>query len=169
MLVAYGSTDSGKLDLKAWWAQQPTAVKATLGVSAVALAGMLLFAATRKAPARMTPNKRGKKRKASKSSCKMHPNRAVKRPRISCQAAPSVPSCRCSPPKRYRKTGATRAKHYAFPECFMYPVHSPQYVRTSASRFGKFSEDIPTQFRGKVKARIRKAKKKFGIGEFRVR
>lgn len=97
------------------------------------------------------------------------PNRSVKRRAKTCQVAPSVPSCRCEPPKKYRKTGATRRSDYAFPECFMYPIHKPQYVRTAASRFGKFSDNIPTLFRGKVKKRIRQAEKKFGIGEFRRR
>lgn len=168
MLVAYGSVEKTS-GFRGWWESQPQAVKVTLGISAAALATMLVAVVARGPEKRaMTPNKQGKK-SARRNGKMCMPNRAVKRPRLSCQAAPSVPSCRCSPPKRYRKTGARKAKDYAFPECFMYPIHKPQYVRTSASRYGKFAEDIPTQFRGKVKARIRKAEKKFGIGEFRVR
>ena len=95
------------------------------------------------------------------------PNRAVKRRAKTCQIAPSVPSCRCSAPTKYYRLGARKRGDYAFPECWMYPVHTPHFVRAAASRFGKFGGNVPTIFRGKVAARIRRAKKKFGIGEFR--
>lgn len=69
-----------------------------------------------------------------------------------------------TPPKKYRKMGATKPEHYAWPEGFMYPIHDATHVRAAASRFGKHKSSYPTEMRQTIAKRINEAKKKFGIG-----
>lgn len=166
MLIGFGTTEAPKtgFDPLGWWRAQDRNVQIILGVSAAAVLATGVWALLGRGTSRKaTPN--GRRKAGARKALR---NRAVKRSRLSCQAAPSVPSCRCAPPKKYRKSGARTAGDYAFPECFMYPVHTAKYTRAAASRFGKFGGNVPTVFRGKVRRRIERAKKRFGIGPFRA-
>lgn len=81
------------------------------------------------------------------------PNRAKPKPR----------TCRKKPPKGYPK----KRSAYALPECFMYPLNNKARVRTAAARFGKHKRRYPPAVRGKIAARLDRAKRKFHIGEYR--
>jgi len=83
--------------------------------------------------------------------------------------------CRFTPPKSYRKLGATKRSDYAFPECFKYPVkmkgpkQTKAHIRTAASRFGKHKNRLPPAIRAAVAKRIDAAKKQHHIGPYRAR
>jgi hypothetical protein len=83
--------------------------------------------------------------------------------------------CRFTPPKSYRKLGATKRSDYAFPECFKYPIkmkvtkHTKAHIRTAASRFGKHKARLPPAIRAAVAKRIDAAKKQHHIGPYRAR
>ncbi|MCC6596889.1 MAG: hypothetical protein IT477_10315 [Rhodanobacteraceae bacterium] len=79
---------------------------------------------------------------------------------------PKQTECRKSPPARYKKTGATRREHYAWPECYRYPIHTPVYVRAAASKIARFADRLPKNVRKQVIDRIDRAKRKFKIGPY---
>lgn len=74
-------------------------------------------------------------------------------------------TCRSGPPKHYPKD----RRKYALPECWMYPVHDRPHVRKAAQRFGKHKARYSVAIRKKIAKRIDQAKRRFGIGEYRIR
>lgn len=81
---------------------------------------------------------------------------------------PNQKACRLSPPKKYRKIGATKRSDYALPDCFMYPITDPTHVRAAASRFGKYKDRYSKATQRKIQKRIDAAERKFGIGKYRT-
>lgn len=90
-----------------------------------------------------------------------------------CARVPSVSTCRCSPPAKYARLGATRASDYAFPECFMYPirmtsrVQTVKHIRAAAQRFAMHGHRYPAAVRREIARNIERAKRQYGIGEYR--
>lgn len=69
-----------------------------------------------------------------------------------------------TPPKRHRRKGATKAKDYADPEHFKYPIKTYKQVRAALSYFARFKWDYPLETRNRIAKRLNAAKKRFGIG-----
>ena len=136
--------------LTAWFNGQETIMKVAIvagGIGVLATAGYLAM---------------------GRGSYKPNPGRRRKRRRAkACAALKSVGTCRCGPPKKYRRLGATRRSQYALPECFMYPIMDARHVRTAASRFGKYRRRYPKHVQQTIARRIDTAKRRFGIGQYR--
>jgi hypothetical protein len=68
-----------------------------------------------------------------------------------------------SPPKRYRKLGATRPSDYAYPARFMYPIHDRQRVVAAKGYFAKHKRSYPKPIRDQIAGNINKAARRFGL------
>lgn len=76
-------------------------------------------------------------------------------------------ACPKTPPAKHRRTGAVLRSDYAYPECWKYPIHTPENTRSAAAYFARFKNKVPAAQRSKVAARIEAAKRRFGIGPYR--
>jgi peptidoglycan hydrolase-like protein with peptidoglycan-binding domain len=147
---------------QAWWTNQPkTTQYAIMGGGAVVLLGLLVVATSGKKakPQTAQPNRRRYRKNASK--------RRGRR-------------CRRTAPKRYRRMGAKRRSDYADPACWGYPVRArkgrrvlkrrtKKLIRAAASRFGKYGSRYPKTVRRRIRARIRRAERRYAIGPYRSR
>lgn len=76
-------------------------------------------------------------------------------------------ACRLTPPAKYARKGAVLRSDYAYPQCWKYPIDTPEHTRAAASYFARFGHRIPPPERKRVAARIEQAKRRFGIGPYR--
>lgn len=109
-------------------------------------------------------------------SRKRRPKYRANRSRRACAPMKAkVRTCHCTPPKKYRRKGATARSDYAFPECYMYPIRfrkkgkvqhqlTAKHIRAAASRIGKFGRRYPPAVRKRIKGRIQAAERQYGIG-----
>jgi hypothetical protein len=163
-----------------WWSQQTTTSKvAFCAIGAGAL--YVLWSMTGSShESRFTPNARRKR--ASKRAVAKARKRGgayfwgLKRsPRARRKARSMKESswCHKSPPAKYARHGATQKSDYAFPECFKYPVRgttekwSRAHTKAAASYFARHQWNIPEKYRAKVRARIDRERKHWGIGPYR--
>lgn len=85
-----------------------------------------------------------------------------------------VPRCHRTPPAKYRRLGATRPEHYAYPDCYLYPLYftspaqSVKHIRNAAARFAQNKHRYPPAVRKIIERNIDIAKRQFGIGEYRT-
>jgi peptidoglycan hydrolase-like protein with peptidoglycan-binding domain len=161
---AYVAPPKGTAD-RIWgamWGDRSTGERIAIGLGAAALlggVGYLLFAepkpAARPAAAKAaaTPNPKGRSRQRPGGTFIItHKGRRLGHHTY---------------PKRYRKLGFTKKGYYAWPFGLMYPIGDAKHTRAAASYFGKNKHLYPPVMRRVIAQRIDRAKKHFGIGEYR--
>lgn len=144
--------------------------KIALGVGGVAVVGLiaaLLLVGGKKAPSSYrenfraaTPKRRSTKRRRGHRSKHVIDVKVGRKTRSYGHA---------TPPKKYRRFGATKAKHYADPEHFKYPIKTYKQVRAALAYFPRFKDRYPVKTRKTIARRLEAARRKFGIGGSPVR
>jgi len=148
--------------------------KIALGVGGVAVAGLvaaLLFFGGKKESDGYSPNFRRKSKAKKLRASGRRRAKAKKRVHHQSKHIIDIKVGRkvrayghATPPKRHRRKGATKAKDYADPEHFKYPIKTYKQVRAALSYFARFKDRYPTKVRLTIAKRLNDAKEKFGIG-----
>ncbi len=96
-----------------------------------------------------------------------------RRSKLKCAGDKRIGNCHCKAPLKYAREGASRPSDYAYPKCFQFPLYfnsadkSRRHIRNAAARFAQNMHRYPPDVQRVMYRNIMKAKKAYGIGEFR--
>ncbi len=163
---------------KAWWGGLGTPAKVGVGVGSVVAVGALFWllipSGKKSVPVKSyqssveyttgtppaatattaTPNRRRGSRKSPK---------AGRLPRVK-----GKPFGHHVAPKKYRRLGFSKPGHYAWPYGYSYPIGDAKHTRLASQRFSMHKSRYPKFVRDTIARRIDRAKRYFGIAEYRV-
>lgn len=164
-----------------WWDQQTTTGKVMFAAIGAGALYVLWSMAGSSQETRYTSNARRKKRASRKAVARAKRRggayfwglKRSPRARRKARSLKDSSWCHKSAPAKYARHGATKKSDYAFPECWKYPVRgdtekwSRAHTKAAASYFARHQYNIPEQYRQKVRARIDRERKYWGIGPYR--
>lgn len=184
--IASTTNGLGPIDkAKLWWNSQSTGTKAAIGLGAVAVVGLIVYAAVG-GKKKATPNQ-GRSvylpnRKRSLTSKQKAALKRIRGKRAEAKTG-KITTLKSGkryghlkPPKRYYQKGARRPSDYADPKHYKYPLvfrtksgkvkpkETKKHIRAAQSYFARHKRKYSPSIRKTIASNINKAKSRYGVG-----